>query len=43
MSGDPVLNIGRDIVQYLLFLPAADTVWENRSPYHLQQKMADIG
>ena len=25
-----------------LFLPAADTIWKNRSPYHLQQKTADI-
>ena len=24
------------------FLPAADTIWENRSPYRLQQKTADI-
>ena len=24
------------------FLLVADTVWENRSPYLLQQKMADI-
>jgi len=25
-----------------LFLPAADTIWEYRSPYRLQQKTADI-
>ena len=24
------------------FLPDADTIWENRSPYHLQKKTADI-
>ena len=24
------------------FFPAADTIWGNRSPYHLQQKTADI-
>jgi len=40
-----VLNIGRvsrDIGWYLLFLPAAGMIWENCSPYRLQQKMTDI-
>ena len=41
----PVLNIGR-VCRYIYlispFLPAADTIWENRSPYRLQQKTTDI-
>ena len=37
-----IVRVGRNISRDLFFLPTTDTIWENRSPYRLQQKTADI-